>query len=170
MTNNDAAGDVSADLVFREPNEEDHARVLAVLDEWWGGLGGAEGSRQRAGLLPRLFFQHFTDTSTVVERDGQLVGFLIGFLSQSRPDEAYIHFVGVAPDLHGHGLGRALYERFFALVRARGRRIVRAITSDTNTASQAFHARMGFTVSTAAYPGYDGPNTVRVTFERVLED
>jgi hypothetical protein len=27
--------------------------VIAVIDEWWGG-------RPMAGMLPRLFFDHFT--------------------------------------------------------------------------------------------------------------
>jgi GNAT superfamily N-acetyltransferase len=63
-----------------------------------------------AGMLPRLFFEHFTDTSFAAERDGRLVGFLAGFISQSRPGEAYIHFVGVDPAQRGRGLGRLLYE------------------------------------------------------------
>ncbi|MBH0777765.1 GNAT family N-acetyltransferase [Nocardia sp. NEAU-351] len=159
----------TTNLTFRTPTEDDHARVLAVVGDWWGGLGGDAGARQRAALLPRLFFQHFTDTSIVVEERGELVGFLIGFLSQSRPDEAYIHFVGVSPDLHGRGLGRELYRRFFDTARRHGRKVVRAITSDTNTGSQAFHARMGFTVSSATYPDYDGAGMTRVTFERVLD-
>src|SRR5437016_73337 len=37
------------------------------MAEWWGGLGGQDGSKQRALLVPRLFFQHFTDTSYLVE-------------------------------------------------------------------------------------------------------
>ena len=63
------------DGVFRRPTEADHPRVLAAVEQWWGGRGGAEGARYRAALLPRLFFQHFTDTSTVVEHpDGRLAG------------------------------------------------------------------------------------------------
>jgi len=161
-------------LSWRPPVESDHGRVLAVLDRWWGRLGGDEGTRQRASLLPRLFFQHFTDTSFVVERDGELVAFLIGFLSQSRPDEAYIHFVGVAPEWQHHGLGRRLYQQYFDLVgRQHGRTVVRAITSVENTESQAFHRRMGFTAECGPqdiqYPDYDGPGLDRVTFVRTMK-
>lgn len=45
-----------------------------------------------AGKLPRIFFEHFTGTSFAAKRDGRLAGFLAWFISQSRPDEAYIHF------------------------------------------------------------------------------
>lgn len=59
--------------------------MLAVMDDWWGGLQGQAGSQQRALLLPRLFLQHFRDTSYVVEKtDGEMVAFLIGFRSGLR--------------------------------------------------------------------------------------
>jgi hypothetical protein len=51
-----------------------------------------------AWLLPRLLFRNFGDASFAVEEEGELVAFLIDFVSQSRKGEAYIHFVGVRPD------------------------------------------------------------------------
>jgi ribosomal protein S18 acetylase RimI-like enzyme len=156
--------DLPAGFTARRPTEDDHLPVLSVLDRWWGGLKGEAGARERALLLPRLYFQHFTSASFLVERDGrEMVAFLVGFLSQSEPETAYVHFVGVDPALHGHGLGRALYRAFFALARAHGRRYVHCVTSPQNTASQAFHARLGFTVSSVR-PDYDGPGLDRVSF------
>ncbi|MGB8942320.1 MAG: GNAT family N-acetyltransferase [Streptomyces sp.] len=151
-------------LTARHLVEGDHPRVLAVLDTWWGGLKGPAGALERSLLLPRLYFQHFTTTSFVVEGDeGKVAAFLVGFLSQTEPDAAYVHFVGVDPQLHGQGVGRALYRAFFALARSHGRRYVHCITSPQNTASQAFHARLGFMVSTMK-PDYDGPGLDRVAF------
>ena len=75
-----------------------------------------------APMLPQLFFLHFEGTSFVAEDgDGRLAGFLVGFLSQTDPDDAYVHFVGVAPEQRGSGLGRELYERFFEAAREAGR-------------------------------------------------
>jgi ribosomal protein S18 acetylase RimI-like enzyme len=108
---------------------------------------------------------HFTDTSFIVRDEGRLVAFLIGFLSQSRPDEAYIHFVGVEPGYRGRGIGADLYERFFAVVRENRRRKVLAITSASNTRSQAFHRRMGFVVS-EPITNYDGRGGAHVEFSR----
>jgi ribosomal protein S18 acetylase RimI-like enzyme len=121
----------------RAASEADHARVLAVVDEWWDG-------RQLSHLVQPLFFEHFGDTSLVAEDGDGLAGFLVGFLSSSRPDEAYIHLVGVRPDLRGSGLGRELYERFFAVVRDAGRTVVACQTSPVNTGSIAFHEALGF--------------------------
>jgi len=120
--------------------EDDYYQVIDVLDDWWGG-------RQMTHLLPRLFFEHFQPTSFIVEEDGELSAFLIGFLSQTNPREAYIHFVGVHPQLRKSGLARELYEMFFATVRKAGCQIVRCITSPVNVGSVAFHQRMGFTVT-----------------------
>jgi GNAT superfamily N-acetyltransferase len=139
-----------------------------VLEQWWGGLGGAEGARYRASLLPRLFFQHFTTTSTVVERpDGGIAAFLVGFLSPAEPGTAYVHFVGVDPALRRSGLGAALYRRFFAEAARAGAATIRAVTSPANTPSIAFHTALGFTVSPVR-PDYDGPGNDRVGFTRAV--
>ncbi|MFF8598366.1 GNAT family N-acetyltransferase [Streptomyces sp. NPDC015232] len=157
-------------LTARHPTTDDHPRVLAVLDAWWGDLKGEAGAMERALLLPRLYFQHFTTTSLVVEHpDGALAAFLVGFLSQTDPDSAYVHFVGVDPALHGRGIGQALYRAFFDLARAHGRTAVHCVTSPENTASQAFHTRLGFTAS-APLADYDGPGLARVAFTLALAE
>ena len=69
-------------MQFRTVTPDDYASIIAVVDSWWGG-------RAMAAMLPRLFFEHFRDTSFVAEVDGTLVGFLIGFFSPALPSEAY---------------------------------------------------------------------------------
>jgi ribosomal protein S18 acetylase RimI-like enzyme len=136
---------------------EDYFKVIDVLNDWWGG-------RQLTHLLPRLFFEHFQTTSFIVEDEGSLVAFLIGFVSQTRPTEAYIHFVGVHPELRQSGLARQLYARFFTTVHKLGCRTVRCITSPVNEGSMSFHKRMGFSVSMAA--DYAGPGQDMVLFAK----
>jgi predicted GNAT superfamily acetyltransferase len=147
-------------LEIRHAEPADHARVAAVMDDWWGG-------RRVRDMLPRLFFTHFRETSFVAEDGGWLVGFLCGFLSQTYPDQAYVHFVGVAPDRRGDGLARDLYERFFEAARAAGRSSVRCVTSPVNTGSIAFHTKLGFEIE-AEVEGYDGPDGSRVLLRRAL--
>ena len=144
---------------LRTAEAGDYDRIIAVVDDWWG--------RPVAHALPRLFLDHFHATSFVAERDADLAGFLVGFLSPSLPEAAYIQFVGVSPRERGGGLARVLYGRFFALAAADGRRVVRAVTAPVNSASIAFHTAMGFTV-TEPIPGYDGPSSAMVVFERRL--
>ncbi len=99
-----------------------------------------------AHLLPRIFFVHFQPTSFALEEDGRVAGFLAGFVSQTYPHQAYIHFVGIHPEFRRRGLGRRLYQHFFETVRSLRCTTVRCITSPVNTESIAFHARMGFQV------------------------
>ena len=75
--------DLYADAVeIRHAEPADYGRVIARVNTWWGG-------REMAPMLPRLFFVHFEGTSYVIDGDdGQLAAFLIGFLSQTDPDEA----------------------------------------------------------------------------------
>ncbi|HEY0815034.1 MAG TPA: GNAT family N-acetyltransferase [Pseudonocardia sp.] len=155
-------------LTFRRPTEDDHPRVLAVMDEWWGEGADPGGAEYRAALLPRLYFQHFFSTSTLVEHpDGRLAAFLVGFLSPSEPATAYVHFVGVDPAARRTGLGAALYGHFADDAGRAGARTLRAVTSPLNTQSIAFHGALGFTVS-PVFPDYDGPGHDRVCFVRTL--
>jgi len=151
------------DLVLRHAEPADHPRVLAVLDAWWGG-------RSMTAMLPRLFFVHFRPTSFVLEKDGGLVGFLCGFVSQTDPTQAYVHFVGVDPQLRGLGAGRRLYDGFVTAVRERGCTSVRAVTSPVNTGSIAFHTAMGFTIEDPDASDYDGPGEDRVRFVLRLDE
>jgi ribosomal protein S18 acetylase RimI-like enzyme len=157
------------ELVIRHAEPSDYQPIIAVVDEWWGG-------RRMAHMLPRLFFVHFRPTSFVAERNGRIVGFVIGFVSQTFPEEAYIHFAGVHPEFRKDGLGGALYERFFAAVTQLGCRTVRCVTSPVNKGSISFHRRMGFSAKESqksvdgipVVEGYDGEGEDRVLFSKSL--
>ena len=43
---------MTAEARIRPLRPSDHAPLIAVIDEWWGG-------RPMAQMLPRLFFDHF---------------------------------------------------------------------------------------------------------------
>jgi GNAT superfamily N-acetyltransferase len=163
-----------SEVRFRRPVEADHAVIVELVDEWWGG-------RRLRHLLPRLWLQHFSATSWIAEdADGTLLGFLIGFLSPDRPDEAYAHMISTNPNRRRRGIGRALYDRFFDDAARAGRHTVRAITWPGNRVSVDFHRRVGFlpddgpgTVSiygVPAYPDYDGDGEDRAVLVRVLDD
>lgn len=127
-------------------------------------------------LVPRLFLQHFAGTSFVIERDGAFLGFLVGFVSQDHPEQAYIHFVGVDPAQRRGGVARRLYEAFFDIVRQAGCTTVKCVTSPVNTGSVGFHRRMGFSLvpgdhevdGLPVHSDYDGLGQDRVCFVREL--
>lgn len=144
-------------MQIQNVSEEDYYKVINVLNEWWGG-------REMTHLLPRLFFEHFQSTSFIVEDNEVLSAFLIGFVSQTNINEAYIHFVGVNPEFRKNGLARELYELFFAKVRSLGCKTVRCITTPVNTSSVSFHKSMGFSVSLKT--DYAGVGQDRILFSK----
>jgi ribosomal protein S18 acetylase RimI-like enzyme len=156
-------------MKIRHLEESDYDRIIPLVDLWWGG-------RHVSHLLPRLFFAHFCTTSFAVEEDGNVIAFLVGFVSQTFPHQAYIHFVGIHPDHRNRGLGRLLYSRLFETVGRLGCATVRCITSPVNTGSIAFHTRMGFQIEhiTGQQNGvpctvdYEGDDEDRVLFVKSI--
>ncbi|CAB1097101.1 unnamed protein product [Ectocarpus sp. CCAP 1310/34] len=154
---------------------EDYSAVIGLVDAWWGG-------RRVSPMLPRLFFDNFCDTTFMAvirdeeaqkaeaqiaeaqqadaadttQRDEVIVGFLCGFVSQSRAGEAHAHFIGIDPAHRGAGLGALLYDQFFKAVQTHGCTLVHAVTSPANTASVAFHKAIGFEAVPAIAPDAEG--------------
>jgi len=126
------------ELSWRDAGPGDAPAIVRALDEWWE-------QRLEHCVRPQLL-EHFGDTTLIVERDGELVAFLVGWLSQRFPDAAYVHFMGVRPDFRRSGLGLELYRRFAALARERGRSRLMAETGIFNRRSVAFHRAVGFTL------------------------
>lgn len=126
-------------MQLRQLEQSDCEFVTSVVDEWWGG-------RSVRQLLPRLFFEHFNDTSLVLTEESGIIAFLVGFRSQSQPHVAYIHFIGVDPAQRGKGLARMLYLKFFEHMKSLGCTEVQCITSPVNKTSIAFHTAMSFNI------------------------
>jgi len=84
--------------------------------------------------------------SFALQEENKVIGFLAGFVSQTDPTQAYVHFVAIHPDHRRRDLGRQLYTAFFETVQRLGCATARCITSPVNTGSVAFHTRMGFQI------------------------
>jgi ribosomal protein S18 acetylase RimI-like enzyme len=147
----------------------DHENIVSVMTEWWGG-------RDLSSSVLKIFFVHFKNTTFIAEIDDQLVGFLIGFISQSEESVGYIHFAGVHPQFRKVGIGRLLYEKFYSACRINDRSIVKSCTSPVNKLSIIFHQKMGFEIE----PGdgivddvsvtldYLGKGNPKVLFKKIL--
>lgn len=145
----------------------DYNLVIDQLNDWWGG-------RQMTDMLPRLFFKHFQESSFIIKDKEQVLGFLIGFISQSNPQIAYVHFIGVNPNFRNKHIGRTLYSTFFETVKNKGARQVECVTSPSNISSVNFHKQIGFNMiegdsgneqGLSYFKDYDGPNEHRVLLQ-----
>lgn len=127
------------DLTVRNGRPSDHETVISVIPAWWDG-------RDLSSMVLKVFFVHFNTTTYIAEIDDKLVGFLVGFMSQSEEQVGYIHFMGVHPGYRRSGIGRLLYERFYEACRAQNRSIVKSCTSPVNKLSIGFHLKMGYSI------------------------
>ncbi|MGD9009688.1 MAG: GNAT family N-acetyltransferase [Desulfobacteraceae bacterium] len=126
-------------LKIRNGTPIDHEKIVSVMPEWWDG-------RDLSSSVLKVFFVHFKDTIYIAEIRDQLVGFLVGFMSQSEEKVGYIHFAGVHPKFRRASIGRLLYEHFYAACNASGKSLAKSCTSPFNKLSINFHLRMGFEI------------------------
>ncbi|GAB2617763.1 GNAT family N-acetyltransferase [Streptomyces capparidis] len=161
---------------LRQARVTDHGTMVGHVQRWWGDSRTPAQARELSLLLPKLFLQFFSSTSLVLEDEAGIRAFLVGFHAADNDEEAYIHFVGVDPELRGQGTARRLYTAFFQRAAEAGRTEVRAITSPGNAGSIAFHRAMGFTLEMGdrvvdglpVHSDYDGPGQHRVCFHKKL--
>jgi L-amino acid N-acyltransferase YncA len=78
--------------------------------------------------------------------DSQIVALLIGFVSKTYPDQAYLHVHNVHSARRGEGFVRLLHGHFFGTAASLGCRTVHGVTALANRNSVDFHHRMGFSL------------------------
>ena len=145
-------------MQIRGISKADFDYVVSVLDRWWGGPSG-----ERAHPV---FFYELGKDALIAEEDGQVVGFLLGFVAPTTPPSGYVHLVGIHPDFRRRGVGHLLYEQFTERCRAAGAQRIKAITTVGNEGSIAFHRAIGFDITED--PDYAGPDRARLVFTKEL--
>lgn len=137
----------------------DFDAARAVADGWFGHPVGL--------TLHRLFFDQLGPHGVWIARDdGAPAGFLLGLVSESEPDLAYVHLHAVDPTLRGQGVGAALYRAFGERAMESGCTRMRALAAPHREGSIAFHRALGF--NGPLVEGYLGPGEDRIVFERSL--
>lgn len=145
-------------MKIRGVTKSDYDYIVSVLDRWWGGP-----STERAHPV---FFYELGDQALIAEEDGEVVGFLLGFIAPTHPPTGYVHLVGIHPDYRRRGVGKDLYKQFIDRCRTAGAGRLKAITTVGNETSAGFHRALGFDMREE--PDYAGPGRARVVFTKEL--
>ncbi len=144
------------------------------MDDWYGG-------RRVHATFGRFLLAHFASTSLLAATvDGTVAGYLVGFVSPDRQEEAFVHIAAVNPNLRRRGIGRELYRRFGILALARGARRLVAHVWPGDPIAVKFHRGLGFEThggdremrlyGTLALPDYDYPGEDRAIFTRPISE
>ena len=146
-------------MTIENCTHEDLLIIRREIASFWGNEGVLFAHHP-------MFIFEFGHTAFVIKENGQIIAYLFGFISETGLT-GYVHLIGVRQTHQKAGLGRMLYEHFATLVKARGCRTLKAITSPSNTDSVAFHKKMGMRVS-PVYKNYSGEGEDRVIFEKEI--
>lgn len=118
------------EIEFRRPTARDGSDVWALV----GDLKNLDDNSMYCNLLQCT---HFADTCAVAEIDGEVVGWISGYLPPSEDDTLFVWQVAVAPAMRGRGVAKGLVRTLLERPAcASVRRIQSTITRD-NEASWA---------------------------------
>lgn len=142
-------------MLVRNVFENDFIDIASKSREW----GDIVIERE---TIYHLLTKHFRSTCFVAEDRQRMIGYLLGFRSQSQPEEAYLHLVQVDPSLRGHGVGRRMFNLFEASVKKMGCKKILAASRPQNRTAMAFYEGMGFRpVQTGTMIEVDGVMAVK---------
>ncbi|MCI4345159.1 MAG: GNAT family N-acetyltransferase [Thermoplasmata archaeon] len=127
----------AARVTIRSAAPEDFLDCIRVAHRAWPTF-------HERNSIYHLFTKYFSATSLVARERGKVVGFVLGFVAQSKRGIGYIHLVATDPTAQRRGIAHRLYEELFRRFRARGCRTVRCIVNPDNARSLRFHQEMGF--------------------------
>lgn len=143
----------------RRITKGDFDRIVAVIDHWWGGPLSTLAH-------PIFFYELGRYARIVVDHEDELVGFLLGFVSEEGERTGYVHLVGINPDHRRRGVARTLYQEFQRDCFNDGCLHMKAITTPGNEPSIRFHEALGWGFEEV--DGYAGPGRRRVVFTKAL--
>jgi len=144
----------------RKITKADFDRIVEVIDHWWGG--------PISTFAHPIFFYELGDMALVVEADGEMIGFLLGFVANPNGERTgYVHLVGIHPEHRRRGVGRLLYATFTDAAIAAGCKQLKAITTTGYEGSLRFHLAQGWQAKEV--DDYAGPGRKRVVFTKELE-
>lgn len=117
-------------MIFRPPGKEDGAGILTLVHR----LGVLDINSAYAYML---IGEHHAGTSVVAEIDGELGGFISGYLLPADPETLFVWQVGVAQAGRGKGLATRMLAEILKRPACADVRYLDTTVGPTNAPSQA---------------------------------
>lgn len=116
-------------LLLRSPTRHDGAKIHRLITQ----CPPLDVNSLYAYLL---LSEHFARTSVVAVRNGQLLGYVSGYIPPARPDVLFVWQVAVHPKGRGQGVGSRMLHHILQVNRRQGIRYVETTVSPSNRASR----------------------------------
>jgi len=127
--------------VFRKPTLDDGAAVWELVKS----TGVLDLNSPYSYLM---WCQNFGETSVVVEKDDEIVGFVSGFVKPEKPDRLFIWQVAVAESQRGKGLASKMLHHLLERQSCKNVHFVEATVTPSNIASQKLFKRLARNLDT----------------------
>ncbi len=160
------------DLKIRSTLEEDFVEIADLAEN-------CSPMETERNSIYHIFTKFFRSTSFAAELpSGELGGFILGFISQENPEEAYIHLLCVDPKMRGRHIGKKLVEKFTEEAALKECKKIYLITKPVNWNSISFYKKLGFLedksretiniLGTNAVKNYNGMGQHMVVFYKLI--
>lgn len=131
-------------LVLRVPTEDDGKAIWKLIKE----TGVLDLNSSYSYLMWAKFFDQ---TSVVVEANGQIVGFISGFIQPNAPDTLFIWQVAVDETQRKKGLASRMLQAILHRHVCRNIRYLEATVGTSNEASEALFQKIARDLETACH-------------------
>lgn len=118
------------EVVLRRPEVSDGAKICALAKE-------TPPLDKNSAYSYLLLCRHFADTCSVAEEDGEIVGFLTGYLPPDRVGVFFVWQLAVDPRRRGCGLGKLLIREVLSRPALTGCRFLETTITPSNEASRS---------------------------------
>jgi ribosomal-protein-alanine N-acetyltransferase len=153
MPFNRADGDI---LMIRRFRPSDLESAMELDREVFGGYDPS---------IFTTFYEHHPRTSLVAERNGDVVGFVLGF--KHTPLEGRVFWLAVRPGYQSRGVGRKLLISILRTFRFIGAVSATLEVRISNKRAQALYSSLDFEMTTI-YPGYYSDGEPAIIMKRRL--
>ncbi|WP_240375787.1 diaminobutyrate acetyltransferase [Bacillus piscicola] len=137
---NKAASVKTPSLTFEKPTAEDGAAMWELVKNSTLDLNSS--------YKYIMMCEFFAETCVAAKEDGELVGFVTGFILPEKQDTVFVWQVGVDPSQRGKGMGSKLLNALVERTASADVRYLEATVTPSNAASQALFKKLARTYET----------------------
>lgn len=125
------------EIQIRKVREKDFLRIIDFADN-------CTPIPKERNSIYHCMTRFFANTCFVAERDDNMIGYILGWISQVDKKIAYVHNICVMPEERRNKLATKLYDRFIETVKEIGCDQIYLIANAMNDASIDFHRSLDF--------------------------
>lgn len=92
----------------------------------------------------KIMLRYFGNTCFIAEYENDIIGYLMGIISQTHESTYFLWQIGINPSMQGKGIGHLLLERAENKIRDMGCKRIEVTIDPENTPSQKLFESMGY--------------------------